>query len=590
MMPVRHALRAILLPGLALLLAPACSEGAGSPPTADAVTWVDTESSADTDTEPSADASAPVETRPSIEIRDFVPGSIAMRRLTRGQYIASVQAIFGADLEVLPPTEVDLRVEGLLTIGAKTAGVTPAGLEGYEVSARQVAKEVLSPQRRSQLLSCEPAVESEADDPCAGEFIAAVAPLVLRRTLKTGEAEAYVALARAAAEQLGEFYAGLEAVLTGWLLSPDFLFIQERADPQQAQADDGPEPGLPLTGDTLASRLSYFFWNRGPDAELLEAAAAGELDTDAGYEAQVERLVGDSVRLEEGVRALFTDLFDLDELAHVDKDPMTFPQFTSAAIEDAHEQTLRTIADHLLVQRADYRDLFTTRKTFMTRHLGPIYDVPVADDWEVHELPEGGERAGILTQVSFLALNARSSRSSPVLRGEFVLDKVLCVKIPPPPADVNFDAVAPGDANAPTARERLAGHRVEPTCAGCHDLLDPIGLAFENFDAIGRFRTQESGFDIETYGDIAGTPYDDIRGFHQVLRDTPAVTRCIVRKLYMHGVGRVSVAAEAELLDALLADFAAADHDFVTLMKSVALSYGFRATSGPAELATEVGQ
>lgn len=533
---------------------------------------------------PQPDAAAAPEVEvplgPAIELRDFLPGPIAMRRLTRAQYVSTVRGVFGQDLEVLEPREVDVRVEGLATIGAKQASVTPAGVEAYEATARQVASAVLGPDRRDRVLSCSPADPSLPDDDCARELVEGVAPLVLRRPLREGEADRFVAQARASAETLGDFWAGLEAVLVGWLVSPEFLFIQERAS-----APPSADEAAPLTAESLASRLSYFFWNRGPDQALLAAAADGSLATEEGYEAQVDRLLADAEGMERGLRALFADLLELDELAHVDKDDNAYPAFTAAAVEDAREQTLRTIVDHLLVQRADYRDLFTTRKTFMSRDLGPIYEVPVEQEWAAYEFPEGSPRAGILTQVSFLALKARASRSSPVLRGEFVLDRLLCLSIPPPPADVTFEALAPTEANAPTARERLAVHRADPSCAGCHDHIDPIGLALENFDAIGRFRTHEAGAPIETWGEILGEPFEDVRGFHQVLRDTPNLTQCMVDKLFMHAVGREPVEAEARLLEALDADFGADGYDFVALMKHIALSHGFRTTSGPEEAA-----
>lgn len=526
----------------------------------------------------------PDDTRPSIEVRDFEPGPMAMRRLTRSQYVASVEAIFG-DIDVLPPTEVDIRVEGLLTVGAGETSVTPAGLERYEAASRLIAAEALSETRRDRILDCSPASPTAADDACTASFVEAIAPLVLRRALRDGESDVYVAAARSATNTLGDFYKGLEAILSAWLLSPDFLFIQERALP----AAEGVQ-GRILTGTALASRLSYFLWNRGPDAELLRAAVSGDLDTDAGYQAQVDRMLADDEKLERGVRALFSDLYDLERLDTIEKDADAFPQFTSAAVEDAREQTLRTIIDHLVVQRADYRDLFTTRKTFMTRHLGPIYNVPVGEDWEAYEFQEGGARAGILSHVSFLALNARTSRSSPVLRGLFVLDTLLCTEIPPPPAEVNFEAIAPESGSGATARERLAVHRAEPTCAGCHNLIDPIGLALENFDAIGQFRTEENSVTIDTHGDIFGESYADVRGFQQTLRASPLLTSCMVEKLFMHAVGREAAEAEDPLLAALGRDFEADGYDFVALMRHVALTHGFRATSGPREVETAQGE
>ncbi len=515
----------------------------------------------------------------------YVPGPMSMRRLTKEQYLSTVELLFGPEVEVLPPTEVDTRVEGLASLGANAATITPAGFERYEAAARQIAAFALSPPQRGKLLDCEPSSSTGADDACAARFVDALAPRVLRRALRDGESEAYVALARASAQELGNFYAGLESILASWLLSADFLFIQERAYP--ADADD--ENGRKLTGETLASRLSYFLWNTGPDAELLRAAVSGELDTEEGYRAQLERLLADESRLERGIRAFFTDLYELDELASADKDTSSFPQYTMGVVEDAKEQTLRTIVDHLLVRRDDYRDLFTTRRIFMTKNLGPIYGVPVVEDWELQELPEGGPRAGILSHVSFLALHARSARSSAVLRGEFILDSLLCTPIPPPPAEVSFEALAPESGLGATARERLAVHRANPACSTCHDLMDPIGLPFEAFDAVGQFRTEENGVTIETYGSIDGVEFDDISGFYEVLRDTPKLTTCLVRKLYMHAVGRLYTLSEDPLLQALESDFASSQYDFVMLMRDIALTHGFRYTSGPREAEPPAG-
>lgn len=541
-------------------------------------------------TEPEPRPPTTPDERSAIEVRDYVPGPIAMRRLTRSQYVSSIRGVFGDDLEVLPPTEVDIRIEGLLTVGAGTASVTPAGIERYEASARQVAADVLGADRRAQVLRCTPADRDAPDDDCARTFIEEIAPLVLRRSLRDGEADAYVAAARGVTETLGDFHQGLQAVLSAWLLTPDFLFIQAQTQPTVDGADDPTPTGLTLTGLTMASRLSYFLWNQGPDAALLAAALDGALDTNDGYEVQLDRLLTDEDKLAAGMRALFTDLYELDELDHVEKDLAAFPLFTSRAIEDAREQTLRTIVDHLLIRRLDYRDLFTTRKTFMTRNLGPIYNVPAGEDWAAFEFPENSARGGILSHASFLALQARASRSSPVLRGVFVLDNLLCAPIPPPPADVNFEAIAPGSGAGDTARERLAVHRADPACAGCHDAIDPIGLALENFDAVGQFREMENDALIDSGGELFGTPFGDVRGFYRALRDSPLLTRCIVDKLFMHAVGREGIRDETPLLRAIERDFADNGHDFVVLLKTIAMTHSFRATSGPRAAAPDPTQ
>jgi hypothetical protein len=212
----------------------------------------ESETSGETDTS-TADTteSNGAQVRPVSEITDIAPGAASMRRLTRAQYIASVRAVFGNDLSVLPPTEIDLRAEGLVSVGARAANVTPAGIEGYEASARQVAVDVMSLARRDQMLGCTPASEDAPDDSCAAEWVRSVAPLLLRRLLLPGEEQIYVTVAGTATETLGDFHRGLEAVIVALMLSPEFLFIHEMTRP----AING-ENGQRLTGESVASRLS----------------------------------------------------------------------------------------------------------------------------------------------------------------------------------------------------------------------------------------------------------------------------------------------------------------------------------------------
>ncbi len=175
---------------------------------------------------------------------------------------------------------------------------------------------------------------------------------------------------------------------------------------------------------------------------------------------------------------------------------------------------MRTIVDLVLTQHGDYRDLFTTRKTFLTPLLGSVYRVPVAQStgtWERYEFAAGDPRAGIQSEASFVALHSHEGLSSPTLRGKALRELLLCEPIPAPPGNVNF-AVAQDthNPNFKTMRDRLTAHRTDPTCAGCHKLMDPIGLALESFDSDAGYRTSENGVLIDTSGELDGVEFSDL--------------------------------------------------------------------------------
>jgi len=509
-----------------------------------------------------------------------VGGPIAMRRLTAAQFRASIADIFGEDIVVAGRTELDNRRSGLLAVGSSFVSVTGAGFEQYDAIARQVAEQALDPAHRDGLVPCAPEATTKPDDDCAARFIRAVGGRLLRRPLVDDEVASRVALARDAAAALADFYTGLEAPLTALLLSPEFLFRVEVAEPDP----DDPRRQR-LTGASMASRLSYLLWNTTPDDELLAAAERGELVDATGLASQVDRLLA-SDRLADAARAFFSDWYGFDEIEEglVRKDPALFPAFSQALINDAREQTLRVINDHLLDRDRDYRDLFTTRQSFMTRALGVVYQVPVRTPmgWEPFVFPPGSERAGLLTHVSLLALRSHPGRSSPTLRGKFVREVLLCTHVPPPPGDIDFSEFAKeGGDNRRTARDRLAVHQASEVCAGCHALMDPIGLGLEKLDGIGMFRETENGADIDPSGELNGVPFANAVELGEVLSRDAGLGPCFVESLYKYAVGRDVVAGEREWLDEVSARLADSGYHLRDLLRIIATSDAFRTTSGP---------
>ena len=506
----------------------------------------------------------------------YAPRQLVMRRLSGEQYQNVIHDVFGPTIELGGRFEPDLRVGGLLAVGAGDVSITAAGIEQYDSMARRIAGQVVDEKRRDMMLRCKPANEAAPDDACAGAVMARVGRILYRRPLSQSELQAYVTAANVGAVKTKNFYAGLQLSLAAMLSSPKFLFRTE-----VAEADPDHAGGWRLNAYSKAQQLSFFLWNSGPDQLLLDAAESGKLSTRKGVAEQVERMVA-SPRLEEGVRAFFIDDFGFDQFETLTKDTTLFPKFSAQAAADAQEQTLRTVVDLLIKNKGDYRDIFTTKKTFITQELGAIYRIPVVDrlpngapdTWQSFEFAKDDPRGGILTQVAFTALHSPPGRGSPTLRGKALREVLLCQKVPAPPAAVKFDIVQ--DTNNPlykTARDRLAAHANNPVCAGCHKIIDPIGLALENFDGAGAYRTTEQGAKIDTSGTLDGVNFATAAELGKAVHDNPATTSCLVNRLSAYALGRP--VQEAAWLEDLKQRFSTAGYQLPALMREIAMSDNF---------------
>jgi len=492
-----------------------------------------------------------------------------LRLISTSQYLHTLAYVFGPSISLelkFPPMR---RTNGLLANGAALSGVTTTQMEQYQRAAASVAAQVVDKDRRDFLIPCTPAEPDKADDACARQFLSQTGRLLHRRTLTDAEIGAYVTAAGAAAEQLEDFYAGLGMVLEAMLISPEVLFIVEKPEP-----DPDHEGKQRLDALSMASRLSFFLWNAAPDDQLLKAAESGELQTRRGLERAVDRMLA-SPRLEHGVRAFFDDMFGFDSFDSLSKDATVYPFFTGATVADAREQTLRTVVDHLITKELDYRDLYTTRDTFMSPALAPLYQIPASQGWTAYEFPENSPRQGLLTQVSFLALHSHPGRSSPTLRGKALREQLLCQVVPPPPPNVDFSKLNNPDAQYPTQRDRVAVHLEDPSCAGCHKITDPTGLALENFDGAGRFRLEENGTVIDTSGDLDGKHFDDLVGLGQALHDNPGLPTCLVNRAYSYGSGSAMRPADRPLIQYFTDRFADAGYKLPALLRTIALSEAF---------------
>lgn len=522
-------------------------------------------------------ASAP----PATTLEASLGNVVAMRRLTEAQYRNSIRDIFGPDIKVAGRFEPIVRpAHELIASGAIDASISPSGLEHFDAMARNIAAQVFDEAHRGQFVACAPQDEAAADAACATKVLTPLGRYLFRRPLTKEEQAFFVKLASDGAAPTKSFYEGLELALAAMLVSPQFLYVIETSEP-----DPDVTGGRRLDNFSTAARLSFLLWNSTPNEALLSAAEAGKL-TNAAERHAIARHMVDSPRLEQGTRAFFSDMLLFEKFDAIAKDPVVYPYFNPDVAQALPEQMLRMIVDHLLTRGGDYRELFTTRRTFMTRALGGVYRVPVArsDGWVPYEFGPEDDRAGLLGQAGFLALYSHSGRSSPTLRGRAVRELLMCQPVPDPPGNVNFTAVQDVSNKAmPTARIRLTAHNTDEVCAGCHKITDPIGLPMERFDGIGATRTTENGAEIDVSGSMDGVDFTGVSGLGKTMAASQDTTLCVASRMLSYATGRGSDAV-SPLVEPVEQKFAAEGYGIRALFLQVAsMPEAYRVVDRPLE-------
>ncbi|MGK0185909.1 MAG: hypothetical protein ACI9R3_001692 [Verrucomicrobiales bacterium] len=334
--------------------------------------------------------------------------------------------------------------------------------------------------------------------------------------------------------ETGSFETGIESALSAILVSPKFLFRVERDR-------EGATPGGPyaLNDLELASRLSFFLWSSIPDEALLDAAIAGDLTKPDGLARQVRRMLADG-RSSSLVENFAEQWLYLRNLESVTPDGRLFPDFDDN-LRQAMRRETELLFENVLREDRSVVDLISSDFTYLNERLAKHYGIPhvYGDRYRRVTLEPDSGRGGILRHSSILTVTSYATRTSPVLRGHWVLENLLGTPPPPPPADVPALDDNPIDATFPV-RQRLAAHRENPACASCHNVMDPIGFAFENFDALGRWRTHEAGVPVDSRGSLPnGTTFDDISGLERGLLEQPKLfVRTLVEKLLTFALGR----------------------------------------------------
>ena len=388
-----------------------------------------------------------------------------------------------------------------------------------------------TPSRR-RILVCEPAGAAE-EEPCAREVLSTIARRAYRRPLTPPDGEALLAL-YAAGRREGGFEAGIRRGLEGILVDPEFLFRIER---DRAGAPDRAHPVSELE---LASRLSFFLWSSIPDDELLEAAARGRLREPAVLERQVRRMLADA-RAEALVDGFATQWLGLRRLRGVVPAPDLFPEFDDN-LREAFEQETKLFVGSQLRADLSVLDLLRADYTFVNERLARHYGIPNVYGSRFRRATfEDGTRGGLLGQGSILTATSYPTRTSPVLRGNWLLEHILGAPPPPPPPDVPALPDRGAGGRPASVRERLERHRDNPVCASCHARMDPLGFALEHFDAIGQWRaTGAAGAAIDAAGVFPdGTAFDGLAGLRTVLLgEHEQFVRTVVEKLTTYALGR----------------------------------------------------
>lgn len=503
-------------------------------------------------------------------VQGFEPPAPTMRRLLARQYLNAIGDLLGPEAAAAAKAPADQPLNGFDMIGAAQLNVGDVGVVDYEKSARAAASAAVDDGSRiDDYLTCAPSGPTDAA--CLDTFVKNFGRLAFRRTLTDAEAADIVAVGVAAGEAYSSFDQALQYAVATALQSPSFVY----------QVEVGESLGLDptvrkLTSNELATRMSFFLVDSTPNAELLDLAESGGLDSEAGLRAAAELLVA-RPEAAQAVGAMYDEILGLRALPTITKSGDLYPEFSPALAASMRQETLNLLSDVVFTRDADFTELFTSNHTFVDAGLASLYGVtaPPAGEWHEVTFPADQPRSGFFGQASFLSTQAHIELTSPTLRGKFVRERLLCQSINPPPNDVITEF--PDDEGLKTMRERLQVHQENPSCAGCHSLTDPIGLSFENFDSIGRHRLTENDVTIDASGELDGRGnFADGAELADLLVNDPNFTDCLVRNVYRASLGHLETDGEEVVVEHLVGGFDEDGRRLKSFLVELVVSDAFR--------------
>lgn len=495
------------------------------------------------------------------------PSPSPLRRLTRLEYNNTVRDLLKVDIapaDDFPPDEV----AGGFSNNANVQSISPLLAEKYMEAAEALAAEVMK--RPAAVLPCDPMATGE--QACARQFIASFGRRVARRPLSDAESERWFR-AYTAGREGASFENGVELVVRLALQSPAFLYRLEFGVPA---APD--EPLVRLTQHELATRLSYFLLSSMPDEKLLAAADAGELSTLEQVASQARALLAEP-RARTAVAEFYRQWLGLGALEGLGKDRSLYPEFDESLRGAMRAETAAFVEHVLWTGDRKLGTLLTAPIGFVSGPLAALYGVDGAADASLQRVSlDPQQRAGVLTQAAVLAVHALPNQSSPVARGKFVRERLLCQEPPSVPPELN---VTPPEVDpASSTRERFAEHTANAACASCHELMDPIGFGFEHYDAVGRFRDSDGGRAVDSRGFIVHSddldgPFANARELAEKLAGSRQVSDCVAGQWFRYAFGRFEAGADACSLQQIRQAFSASGGDLLELLVALTQSETF---------------
>jgi hypothetical protein len=473
------------------------------------------------------------------------PPRAPLRRLTRYEYNNTARDLLGDTTSPANAFPSELLGNGF----GNDADSQPVGSElanQYMLVSETVAAAATTPARIGSLAACAAQVTAATDATteaaCVRSIVDGFTPKAWRRALLPGEGDSLVALFTAV-RATSDFPTSVATMLEAILQSPEFIYKPEFGSAAIAGKPHLMQP----TGDEIATRLSYLFWASLPDDALRAAAAAGQLATAQGVRTQAERLLNDP-KAKEVVAHFFDKLLPISELSALNRDPAEYPAF-SPKIGSLMRQETQTFLTHQIfsgeVGAGTWPSVFTADYTFVNQELATFYGIAgIAGDTFQKAPLDTSQRRGLLTHAGVLAGPIHTNHENPVVRGSFVVQKLLCNPIPFPSGDVAAKVTPPDPNSAATARQRFTQHSLDPVCRACHQNMDPVGYALEQFDVIGQYRTQENGVTIDVSGQtslLGDTPFNGAIELGQRIAASEDAQECFAGQWMNFGYGRTVV-------------------------------------------------
>jgi len=463
------------------------------------------------------------------------PSAAPIRRLTRGEFNNSVADLLGDTSS--PAVNLPPEVLGNgFSNDALQQTVSADLVSGYNDVAADIASRAVQASSLAKLAPCAASASSAASqDSCAQTFIQSWVPKAYRRPLAAGEADALLALEKSVTSS-DTFSSGIAAVIEAVLQSPDFLYRPEFG------VADATQPTLRRpTGDEMATRLSYLFWGSPPDDGLRAAAASGELVTSDGILKSAKRLL-EADKAHGVVKFFFDSLLPITTLTDQTRDAAKYPAFSAQIGGYMRTETETFLDNQIFVEKGSWPSVFTANYTFVNEALAKFYGISGVTGSAFQKVQlDPTQRRGLLTQGAIMTGTTVTNSTNPVLRGSFILNKLMCMNIslPSDPAILALVSV-PVDVTGATARERYTAHSKQTVCQGCHRLIDPVGFALENYDAVGQYRTTENNATIDASGKLPQAT-DMVTGAVQLaqqLADSDQVQQCFAQHWVEYGYGR----------------------------------------------------